>query len=202
MAQAQVDLARAKLDKTKITAPFDGVMGLRQVSPGDVVSASQDLASFQSIHPMKAEFTLPESALAMLSVGQALQVGVDAFPNRRFTGTVYAIDPQVDVQSRNISLRAMVSNEDGALKPGLFARISILVAEKADALFVPETAIVPRGDESFVMRVDEAKKVSTIPVTLGERKDGEVEITKGLAAGDTVITAGHLKVKDGQEVSF
>jgi membrane fusion protein (multidrug efflux system) len=202
VAKAQVELSRAQLDKTKIIAPFDGIMGLRHVSPGDYVNPGQDLASFQSNNPIKAEFTLPENATGAVAAGQNIDVLVDALPGRSFTGKVYAIDPQVDSTNRNIALRALITNDDDVLKPGMFARVSLITAEKPDALFVPESAIIPRGNESFVIKIDAAKKVATVPVTIGERKNGEVEIIKGLAVDDTVITAGHLKVRDGAEVSY
>ena len=201
VAQAQVDLARATLDKTKITAPFDGMMGLRHVSPGDIVSPGQELAGFQSINPMKAEFTLPENATGAVGTGQAVDIQLDALPGQSFTGKIYAIDPQINESSRNIVLRALVSNDGGALKPGLFARIAIITAQKDSALFVPESAIVPRGNDSFVMRVGSDNKISTIKVIVGTRKNGEVEITDGLAEGDVVVTAGHLKLRDGMEVN-
>jgi len=202
VASAQVDLARATLDKTKITAPFDGTMGLRHVSPGDVVSPGQDIAGFQSTNPVKAEFTLPENATRAAATGQTIDVLVDALPGRTFTGKIYAIDPQINESSRNIILRALIPNDDGVLKPGLFARVSIITAQKENALFVPESAIVPKGNDSFVMRVDATNKVATVPVTIGERSNGNVEIVSGLAAGDTVVTAGHLKLRDGAEVSI
>lgn len=201
VAQAQVDLARATLDKTKIAAPFDGVMGLRKVSPGDVISPGQELAGFQSITPMKAEFTLPENATGAVAVGQTIDIVVDALAGKNFTGTIYAIDPQINESSRNIMLRATVPNDDGSLKPGLFVRVSIITAQKDNSLFVPESAIVPRGNDSYVMRVGEDHKVATVQVATGERSNGEVEITNGLAAGDIIVTAGHLKLHNGMEVS-
>jgi membrane fusion protein (multidrug efflux system) len=201
VAQAQVDLASATLDRTNITAPFDGVMGLRHISPGDVVSIGQEIAGFQSVNPMKAEFTLPENATSAVAAGQMIDVQIDALPGRTFSGKIYAIDPQINESSRNILLRALIPNDDGALKPGLFARINIITAQKENALFVPESAIVPRGNDSFVMRVGADKKITTIKVDIGERKNGDVEITGGLSANDTVVTAGHLKLRDGMEVS-
>lgn len=202
VAQAQVDLTRATLDKTRIVAPFDGVMGLRHVSPGDVVNPGQDLASFQSKNPIKADFTLPESATRVVSVGQPIDVVVDAFPDRTFTGKVYAIDPQIDATSRNIMLRALIPNDDGVLQPGLFARISLITSHVQGAIMVPESAIVPRGQQSFVLVVGQDNKVSNREITTGERMDGMVQITGGLGENETVVTAGHLKLREGSEVSY
>ncbi|MDX2073340.1 MAG: efflux RND transporter periplasmic adaptor subunit [Alphaproteobacteria bacterium] len=202
VAQAQVDLAKAKLDKTRITAPFDGVMGLRHISPGDVVSAGQDIATFQSKNPMKIEFTLPENATRIVAVGQKINVQVDALAGRDFVGSIYALDPQIDASSRNITLRALIPNDDNALKPGLFAHISVITANRDKALFVPEPAIVPRGNNNFVLLVNKENKVETVPVTVGEHRNGEVEIVKGLTANDIVVTAGHLKLRDGADVVY
>lgn len=202
VAEAQVDLARAQLDKMRIIAPFDGEMGLRNISEGGYVNIGQDIAGFSSNNPMKVDFTLPENVTATVAVGQNIEVVVDAIPGRSFTGKIYAIDSQIDAVSRNIHLRARMANDDHVLKGGLFARVRIITAAKANALFVPEAAIVPRGNDSFVMRVAADKKVATVPVKIGERRNGEVEILEGLSADDLVVTAGHLKIRDGQEVSF
>ncbi len=202
VTEAKVELARATLDKTKIIAPFDGVMGLKHISPGDYVNPGQDIATFQSKNPMKAEFTLPESATRRVATGQSIDLTVDALPGRTFRGTVYAIDAKIDETNRNITLRAFVPNDDDVLKPGMFARVTIITAEKADALFVPESAIVPRGNDSFVLKVNPDRTTTSTAVTLGERKNGDVEIISGLAAGDIVVTAGHLKVREGQRVDY
>lgn len=201
MAEAQRDLAQVAVDKTRIVAPFDGVMGLRKVSLGDVVNAGQELAGFQNITPIKVEFTLPENATRTVAVGQSVDLELDAFPQQHFSGSVYAIDPQINESNRSILLRALVPNEEKRLKPGLFAHITILTATKENALFVPEAAIVPRGTDSFVMRINAEHKIETVPLELGLRQQGKVEVISGLGEGDIVVTAGHLKLRDGMEVS-
>lgn len=202
VAEAKLNLAKARLAKTHITAPFDGVMGLRHISPGDYVTSGQNIATFQSIHPMKVEFTLPETAMQSVAPNQEINVEMDAIPGRNFNGHIYAIDPQIDEQSRNMKVRALIPNEDRSLQPGLFARIFIITGKKENALFVPESAIVPRGTQSFVMKIDADNKVSSIQVTLGERQNGRVEVTNGLTSEDIVVTAGHLKLQEGSEVSY
>lgn len=201
-SQAQVDLARARLDKTKIAAPFDGAVGLRMVSPGDYVNVAQDIVSFQSITPMKADFTLPESATRAVAVDQTIEMTVDAYPDKIFNGTVYAIEPQIDIANRNLTLRASVPNEGGELKAGSFAKISLITGRDEAAMFVPESAIMPRGNDNFVYVVGEGNKIATQKVETGERKGGEVAILSGLTKESIVVTAGHLKIRDGAEVTY
>ncbi len=202
VAQAQVDLARARLEKTTITAPFDGIIGLRKISPGDYVNAGQELVGFSSNNPIKLDFSLPENYSAALKAGGQIIVTVDAITERKFSGTIYAIDPQIDPSSRNIQMRALLANDDGLLKPGIFARVAVAIAASQTALFIPESALMPRGDENFVMKILPDKKTLSAKVKTGRRIDGEVEIIEGLAAGEMVISAGHMKVRDGQEVTI
>lgn len=202
VAQAQVDLSAAKLEKTKIIAPFDGVVGLRHVSPGDYVNPGQDLASFQNTGVMKADFSLPENAARFVKKDQTINISVDAIPDKTFSGTVFAIDPQIDAANRSITLRARIPNTDGQLQAGFFARVSLIVEEKAAAMLVPESAIIPRGNENYVFAIGADKKIISQKVTLGERKAGKVEILTGLVPESIVVTAGHLKVREGAEVSY
>jgi membrane fusion protein (multidrug efflux system) len=134
-------------------------------------------------------------------VGQPLYVSVDALPGEQFEGSVYAVDPQVDEAARNITLRATLPNRNGKLRPGLFARVSLIVARHENAVLIPERALVPMAEDQFVFRVVDGKAVMT-KVALGERVGNEVEIVEGLKAGDTVITDGVLKIRDGSPVSL
>jgi len=197
--RASVQLARARLDKTVIRAPFEGILGLRNVSVGAYVSPGQDLTSIDDIDPIKVDFRVPERMLSALSKDQRIRITVDAFPEREFEGQVYAIDPQVDVNGRSIALRAEIPNTDGVLRPGLFARVELILSERPDALLVPEQAIVPQGGRSFIYRIVDGKAVRT-EVTIGQRRDGRAEITSGLTLGDTIVTAGHLRLSDGTAV--
>jgi membrane fusion protein (multidrug efflux system) len=201
VGQAAVDVAKARLDYTTIKAPFDGVVGLRNVSPGDYVSIGQDLANFVSYDPMKVNFTVPETQATQLQVGQQIAFTVEAFPGDTFMGTVFALDPQLDVNSRAVNLRATIPNEDYRLKPGFFARVSLTVAEKPDALLIPENAIIPQGADKFVYRIDAEGAANLVPVTLGIRRSGEVEITEGLNVGDQVVISGQIKLQPGAKVT-
>lgn len=198
-ARAAVRLAEARLEKTDIVAPFAGIAGLRQVSVGDYVSAGDDLMNLVDIEPIKVEFSIPERYLSALETGQTARITADAFPTRAFEGRVYAIDPQIDPAGRSIHIRARVPNEDRVLRPGLFVRVKLQLARRENALVVPEQAIVPRGQDRYVFKVENGKAVLT-EVTIGQRRYGRVEIVEGLTAGDTVVTAGQLKIRDGAPV--
>lgn len=199
IARASLELARVRLHKTRISAPFSGILGLRHVSVGSYVSPGQDLVNLEKIDPIKVDFRVPERYLGALHSGQAVQIRVDAFPGTVFEGEVYAIDPQIDPAGRSIALRARIENRDRRLRPGLFARVDLITGEREGALVIPEQAIVPRGDQRFVFRVLEGKAVST-PVEIGRRNPGEVEIVSGLGPDDVVVTAGQLKIRDGTAV--
>lgn len=201
VSQATVDLARARLDYTRITAPFDGVVGLRSVSPGDYVNIGQELANFVSYDPMKVNFTIPEVQSTQLAVDQQIDMTVEALPGEIYHGTVFALDPQLDVNGRAVNLRATVPNTENRLKPGMFARIQLIISQKQGALVVPENAIVPQGNNKMVFVVDAENKANMVPVTLGERLAGEVEITQGLKEGDVVVTSGQIKLQPGAQVT-
>ena len=200
VSTAAVELAKVKLAKMRITAPFDGIAGLRQVSLGDYVTSGQDLFNLEDIDPIKVDFRIAERFLPAIKTGQEIEISVDAYPGRSFTGQVYAIDPRIDASGRSIVIRARVANEDRVLRPGLFARVGLILELKPDALTVPEQAIVPRGDSQFVFRINDGK-VKQTEVKIGTRRDGRVEIVDGLDAGDMVVTAGQQKIRDGGSVN-
>ncbi len=197
--RAKVALAEARLDKTRLTAPFSGIIGLRKVSIGDYVSSGEDLVNLESIDPIKVDFRIPERHLSGLHAGQELELEVDAFPDRRFRGRVFAVDPQIDPGGRSIALRAEVPNPNRLLRPGLFSRIRLILDVRDDAITVPEQAIIPLGEERYVFTVVDGKAVKT-KIVLGQRGPGWVEVTQGLSAGDVVVTAGQLKIREGSAV--
>jgi len=197
--RARVALADAQLAKATLVAPFAGVVGLRRFSVGDVVSPGQDLVNLVALDPIKVDFRVPETRLPALAPGQALELTVDALPGRSFQGAVYAIEPLVEAAGRSILLRARVPNPDGTLRPGLFARVNLIVTTRNNAMLIPEQAIVPVGSRQTVFRVVDGKAVAT-DVELGIRRDGKVEVTGGLHPDDHVVTAGQLKLHDGSAV--
>jgi membrane fusion protein (multidrug efflux system) len=197
--EADVDLARARLEKTRITAPFAGVVGLREVSVGGYVSPGHVLVNLEDIDPIKVDFPVPERALSAVEVGQPIEVAVTAWPDRTFEGEVYAIDPRIDPQGRSIAIRARIDNRDHLLRPGLFATVRLITARRDEALLVPEQAIFAQMGKPVVYKVVDGVARLT-EVTLGGRRVGQAEITAGLQAGDVVVTAGQLKLQDGAAV--
>jgi membrane fusion protein (multidrug efflux system) len=198
---ATVELARVQLDKARIVAPFSGIVGLRHVSAGEYITSGQALVNLEAIDPVKADFRVPERFLPAIRVGQTIRIKVDAYPEDVFEGKVYAIDPRLDVAGRSLLVRALVPNKDRRLRPGLFARVTVLLQLKEDALSVPEQAIVPQGDAQYVFKIVNGKVMLTKVVT-GTRREGRVEIVDGLSVGDEVVTAGQLKIRDGSAVSI
>ncbi|MSQ48984.1 MAG: efflux RND transporter periplasmic adaptor subunit [Betaproteobacteria bacterium] len=194
----------ARLAKTEMRASFPGVAGLRQVSEGQYVAAGADIARLEKIDQLKLDFRIPESYISKLKVGQPVKVLVDAYADRVFPGSVYAIEPGVDEQTRTIQLRARLANLELRLRPGMFARVRVQLGVREKAIWIPEAAIVPKGQDTTVFRVlagpDGGGKVDVVRVQTGMRKVGEVEIVKGLAAGDLVVTEGTQKIGPGSAV--
>lgn len=205
--EATVALMAAQLEKLTVTAPFDGVLGLKHVSVGDYLGPGAEIINLEMIDPLHVEFRVPELFLPAVAVGNKVALAIDAFPGREFDGEVYAIDPLVDKAGRAIVMRARVPNPSGELKPGLFARVTLELTVKQGALFVPEEAIVPIGETRFIYKVVEktvegkvSRVVAFVPVKTGSRGKGRVEIVEGLAAKDVVVTAGTLKIYEGAAV--
>lgn len=197
--KARLASAAIRLAKTTLRAPFDGVVGLHQVSLGDYVQVGQAMVNLVRLDPMQVDFRIPESRLGQVAPGQRVDVQVDAFPGKTFSGQVIALDPQVDVASRSVLIRASMSNKESLLRPGLFARVDLVLKRVESAVMIPERALWPIADRSYVFRVREGK-AEQVEVTTGGRKPGLVEITAGLQAGDVVVTAGQPKLHDGAPV--
>lgn len=199
VAEARLKLAQARLSKMRIVAPFDGVVGIRGVSLGDYVKDGSDLVNVEDVRNLKVDFRLPERSLSQVRVGQSVEVVADALPDERWQGEIEAINPRIDANGRSLELRARLDNSKGRLRPGMFARVRVIVGERSNALLVPEEAIVPQGGQFFVYKVVEGA-ARRVPVKLGVRRDARVEILDGIAAGDQVVTAGMRLSRDGQPV--
>ncbi|MSP68486.1 MAG: efflux RND transporter periplasmic adaptor subunit [Alphaproteobacteria bacterium] len=199
--QARIALARAKLEKGTILAPFAGVLGLRNISVGQYVGPGDRIVNLESIDPLKVDFRVPEIFHAALKRGQTLRISVDARPNDSFDGIVYAIDPLVDQNGRAVRLRATVPNPKDMLAPGMFARIILVVGVRENAVLVPETAIVPVQNDVVIYRIEQGKAIAT-KVRTGLRKPGFVEILEGIAPNTVVVTAGQIRLRDGAPVEI
>jgi membrane fusion protein (multidrug efflux system) len=198
--EAAIALARARLDKTVITAPFDGILGLRSVSVGQYIEPGDAIIKIEDIDPLKVDFRVPEIYFAKVRVGQPIKLTIDALQGAAVAGKVFAIDPLIDVAGRSIVIRAELPNGDFRLRPGLFARVTLVYDTIEDAILVPEESVIPIGGDTYVFRVVDGK-AARARVELGERFKGRVQVAAGLSAGDLVVTAGQLKIQDGMAVS-
>lgn len=201
VARAAVELARTRAAMMEVKAPFDGLLGFRTVSVGAYVTAGSKLVNLEKIDELKVAFSVPEVFLAQVTPGQKVEVTVDAWPGETYEGSVYAINPHVDVNGRALQVRARLSNNGMKLRPGLLARVIIKGKDQKSVVTVPESAIVPRGGETFVFRLENGKAIETA-VTIGRRRNGEVEILEGLEADAQVVTAGHARLRNGSEVEI
>lgn len=209
VAQAQVALAQARLQRMRITAPFDGTLGLRSINLGQYVGEGDDLVNLEDTSLLTVDFRLPERYQNRVAKGQGVQVTLDALPGKTHEAKVLAVDPLLDANGRSISVRAvMPEDRSGDLRPGMFARVLIVFSVNEAALVVPEEALVPQAGKQFVVVLDEqgsgdAKKLVSrrVEVEPGVRRGAEVEIVRGLAAGDTVVVAGQQRLqRDGTAV--
>ncbi|HEX2618273.1 MAG TPA: efflux RND transporter periplasmic adaptor subunit [Flavobacteriales bacterium] len=196
--KADADNLRALIAKTTIKAPFSGRIGLRQISVGGYVSPNTLIASLQQTDPIKVEFTVPERYGRQLHPGSGITFTVDG-DTSTYTGDVFAMEPAVDASSRSIRVRARTTNKGGRLNPGAFAHVSVKLDRVNDALMVPTEAVIPDIQGQKVLLI-KGGKVKGARVTLGTRQENTVQLTSGVAVGDTVITTGLLAARDGMPV--
>lgn len=198
-SRAQVAQIRAQLGERVIRAPFAGVLGIRQISPGALVTPGTVIATLDDISRVYVDFPLPEAQLARLAEGQRLTGTTAAWPGREFAGMVSTVSTRIDPASRAIMVRADFANPERALRPGMLVSIVLQQAERR-ALMVPEIAVTQVGRESFVWKVGEGNTVQQSPVKTGQREAGRVEITQGLAVGERIVVEGVGKLRNGQSV--
>ncbi len=199
-SKARVDLLRAQLSDRVVTAPFAGVLGLRQVSQGALVAPGTVITTLDDISTIKVDFAMPERYLAMVAPGQAMTARSTAFPGREFAGRIVSLDSRVDPVTRAVQVRAEIPNADHALRGGMLLIVNVLRPER-EALAIPEIAIVQVAANAFVFRVKADESVERVPVTAGARRRGSVEIVEGLAAGDRIVIDGTVKLRDGARVA-
>jgi membrane fusion protein, multidrug efflux system len=198
IAQARLALAQAMLDKMSLKAPFDGVIGIRQISVGDYVKEGEALVNLEDLRAMKVDFRVPEKILGRLAAGQQVMLQTDAYPGQEFPARVAALDVSVDESGRSLLIRAELKDSSKRLKPGMFMRVGLVLESRQGALVIPEEALVTTQGRLSVFRVVEGKAASVAVRTgLRTQLDGRavVEITQGLSAGDIVITAGQIKIR-------
>ncbi len=200
VAQAVAERYRAELERTRIRAPFDGVIGARLVSPGARVTPDDALVRIDSVDPMELAFTIPESVLPLATIGSEFDLAVAAYPERRFRGAVSFVAPTVDSTTRRVLIKGRVPNPERMLLPGMFATVSAELGERTGFL-VPEDAVVSDPDGFFVWRIGAEDQAERVPVSVGVRQDGQVEVEAELASGDRIVTAGTHKVRAGQKVT-
>ncbi len=199
-AVADIEVLKAQIAKSRITAPFDGTIGLKNISEGSYVTPGTQIAAIQQTDPMKLDFYVPEKYASLVKVNSQLVFTTEA-TNEKYTAVVMAVEPKVDAATRTIQVRAKTDNKNGNLFSGSFVRIEFSLEQTEDALMIPTEAIIPilKGQKVFVSRGGKAEEVK---VETGLRSENKVQILKGLAAGDTVIATGIMQLKVGSVLNI
>lgn len=206
VAQAKLALAQATASRLKIVAPFDGIAGIRGVNVGDYLKDGADIVNVEDLYAVYVDFRLPERLQGKVRTGQTAQVTFDALPGMRYAAVVQAINPQIDADGRSVAVRGCIDNRRLQLRPGMFARVTTVFAERSNAHVIPEEAVVPDGTKPYVLKIVEGNEPGSritqrTPVTLGARMPGFVEVVQGLSLGDKVVSAGQQRVqRDGTAV--
>jgi len=198
--QASLDLKKRQLKDARMLAPFDGVVGARSVSPGQVIAKNTTLTWLVDLDPIKVEFSVPERFVGQLRLGQTIELRVSAWPGRTFRGEVFFIAPVIETATRTALVKARVANPEHELRPGMFANLDLALRLKAEALVIPESAVMSSGDRTIIYVVDSNDLAQIRPVTLGIRQAGLVEVATGLKAGERVVAEGIQKVRPGGKV--
>lgn len=204
-AMAAVEAKRTRIDKKFIRAPFSGELGIRKVSLGWYLKEGESIVSLQQLHPIHLDFTLPEREIKRIAEQQLIKASVQAYPGETFSGHIIAIDPVIEDGTRAIRVRAKLDNQDKRLRPGMFAQVSIDSNQGIEVLTLPDTAITynPYGNSVFLIeQTEQGPIVHSRQVETGQRRHGRVEIVNGLKAGDQVVSAGQVKLRNGMLVSI
>ena len=199
VSQANHALYATRLAKTKIRAPFSGITGIRRVSPGDFVGAGLDIVNLEDLAQLKIDFKVPETLLRHLAPGQAIELTTDAYPGETFHGAVYVIDPQVEMTTRSVQVRARIPNSQQRLRPGMFAQVLLTYGQEERALLIPEEAVMPKQEKTYVY-VARDGTAQQREITLGTRTKGFVQVLNGLTEQDTIIRVGHHKLQEGDPI--
>lgn len=200
VAEADLALIRARLQKTRIVAPFSGIVGARQVSPGAFVRAGAPITELAQIDRLRINFSAPERYYSSLQRGAAVKVSTTAYPGYELTGRVDIIAPVVDEATRRAKIVARLDNPGGKFRPGMSANVTVVLSERKNALVIPSEAVFVEGNQSLVFVIQPDSTVARTPVELGTRLREKVEVLNGLAAGTLVVRAGHQKLFPGAKV--
>ncbi len=197
---AEIQLIQARIEKTELKAPFDGIIGLRYVSEGSYVDPTIRIANLQNLQNVKLDFAVPEKYVSAVRKGQSVYFRVSG-RNERFEGTILAVEPKIDQVTRNVLLRAICANSQGRIMPGAFAEVELVLEQVEGAVMVPTQALVPdlEGQKVYVCRGGVAQEVR---VQIGLRTESKVQVTQGLAPGDTLLTTGLLQVVGGSPLKL
>ncbi|MBU3888123.1 efflux RND transporter periplasmic adaptor subunit [Methylosinus sporium] len=210
-AEAEVAQQEAVIAQKTLRAPFGGRLGIRGVDLGQYIGAGSVIVTLQALDPIYLDFTLPQQALNGIEVGQSIDAGVDAFPGKKFTGEIVAINSKVDQASRNVQVRASLANADHKLTPGMFAQIDIATGKPERLITLPQTAIVyaPFGNSVFLVQKSAAAddkgaglSAQQAFVRLGATRGDEVAVLEGVTEGATVVTAGQVKLRNGSPLKI
>lgn len=200
VAEANYELAKARLAKTRIVAPFDGIIGTRKVSVGTFLRTGQEITELANLNEIRVSFSAPERFLAQLKRNAEVTVSSAVFPGYEIKGKIMAIEPILDSQTRNVNIVARVKNPGQKFRPGMSADVSAVLSERPNALTIPNEAVFANGNQSFVFVVKKDSSVTATPVTLGLQTAKIVEVISGLQDGMQVVKAGHQKLFDGAKV--
>jgi membrane fusion protein (multidrug efflux system) len=200
-ARARVQELEARLSDRLVRAPFSGVLGLRRVSPGALVEPGDAITTLDDVDPMKLDFTVPERLLGEVQAEQEVRATSVAYPGRVFGGRISAVDTRINPRTRAVTLRALVDNPDRLLRPGMLLSVELLHGRR-QALMIPESALVPIGNQAFVYRVTPELRVERVSVRTGARRPGRIEIVEGLSAGQRVVVEGTQHVSAGAAVEL
>lgn len=202
--QALVDQQKATVAQKTLKAPIAGRLGIRQIDIGQYLGAGTSIVTLQKLDPMIADFYLPQQALSQIKVGQPVALAVDAYPGRTFPGKISAINVKVDSSSRNVEVWAVMTNPDGQLLPGMFAKASVSVGAPERWITLPQTAIVSNsfGDSVFLVDTKDggALVARQVFVKTGRARGDQIAVTQGVRQGDTVVVAGQIKLRNGSPV--
>jgi membrane fusion protein (multidrug efflux system) len=207
-AQAQVQAQQATMAEKQIRAPFAGTLGIRQVNIGQYLAAGTQIVTLQQLNPLFVDFTVPQQALAQITVGNPVTATVDAFPDQSFKGQISAISSAVDTATRTVQVRATIQNDHLLLRPGMFASVNVGVGQPQTFVTLPQAAVTynPYGDTVYTVATGtgaDGKQeliASQKFVQIGDTRGDQVAVLSGVAPGDQVVTAGQLKLHNGSNV--